>query len=80
MRSARFYIASLGLYLARLNGQAVSDWQFAPGWTSYRHLLQYQTYDVTALLADGPNALGITLGNGWFGMAANPMDHSRILA
>jgi alpha-L-rhamnosidase len=38
----------------------------APGWTSYHHRLRYQTYDVTDLLYVGPNAIGVTLGDGWF--------------
>ena len=37
-----------------------------PGWTSYNKRLQYQTYDVTPLLKAGPNAVGATLGNGWY--------------
>jgi alpha-L-rhamnosidase len=66
VRSARLYISSLGLYLARLNGHTISDWQFTPGWTSYRHRLQYQTHDVTTLLINDANALGVTLGDGWY--------------
>lgn len=66
VRAARLYITSLGLYLARLNGQPISDWLFTPGWTSYHHRLQYQTYDVTALLTEGANALGVILGDGWY--------------
>jgi len=64
--SARLYVTSLGLYDARINGQAVSDWAFTPGWTTYRHRLQYQTYDVTGLLQPGANALAVTLGDGWY--------------
>ncbi len=64
--SARLYATSLGLYAARINGQAVSDWAFTPGWTTYHHRLQYQAYDVTSLLHSGPNALAVTLGDGWY--------------
>jgi len=39
---------------------------FTPGWTSYDHRLQYQTYDVTDLLQRGDNAIGVTLGDGWY--------------
>ena len=39
---------------------------FTPGWTSYGKRLQYQTYDVTGLLAAGGNAIGATLGDGWY--------------
>ena len=64
--SARLYVTSLGLYELYLNGQRVGDGVLTPGWTSYRHRLQYQTYDVTELLRDGENALGAMLGDGWY--------------
>jgi alpha-L-rhamnosidase len=64
--SARIYATSLGLYELRLNGQHVGDAVLTPGWTSYHHRLQYQTYDVTDLLRTGDNVLGATLGDGWY--------------
>ena len=66
MQRARLYLASRGLYAAELNGQPVSDWLFTPGWTAYQARVQYQTYDVTGLLAAGPNAIGVTLADGWY--------------
>ena len=63
---ARAYVTSHGLYEMAINGQRVGDAVLTPGWTSYNKRLQYQTYDVTALLKQGPNAVGITLGNGWY--------------
>ncbi|WP_409346332.1 family 78 glycoside hydrolase catalytic domain [Paenibacillus sp. MBLB4367] len=66
IRSARIYATSLGLYRLFLNGKPADDTLFAPGWTSYNKRLQYQTYDVTALLGQGENAVGIMLGNGWY--------------
>jgi alpha-L-rhamnosidase len=39
---------------------------FTPGWTSYQKRLQYQTYDVTNLIKSGANAVGVTLGDGWY--------------
>jgi alpha-L-rhamnosidase len=64
--SARLYVTSLGLNAVELNGRPVGDRLFRPGWTSYDSRLQYDTYDVTALLRPGPNALGATLGDGWY--------------
>ncbi|MRG48410.1 Bacterial alpha-L-rhamnosidase [Chitinophaga sp. SYP-B3965] len=66
IRSAIAYITAKGLYEANINGQRVSDSYFAPGWTSYRKHLQYQVYDVTASLKNGANAIGVTLGDGWY--------------
>ncbi len=64
--SARAYVTCLGLYEMELNGQRVGDQVFTPGWTSYNNLLQYQTYDVTKYLKTGKNAVGATVGNGWY--------------
>jgi alpha-L-rhamnosidase len=64
--SARLYVTSLGLYEVELNGQRVGDHLFTPGWTSYDTRLQYQTYDVTTQLQPGANAIGATLGDGWY--------------
>ncbi len=63
---ARAYVTSHGLYEMYLNGRRVGDELFTPGWTSYNKRLQYQTYDVTALLQAGANAVGVQLGNGWY--------------
>ena len=64
--SARLYITSLGLNIVELNGQRASDDLFRPGWTSYDKRLQYDTYDVSALVHVGANAIGVTLGDGWY--------------
>lgn len=66
VRSATAYITSRGLYEAVINGKRVGDAYLTPGWTSYRKRLQYQQYDVTSLLTQGDNAVGVTLGVGWY--------------
>lgn len=66
VQKARLYITALGVYEAHLNGAVVGDPVMAPGWTSYRHRLRYQTFDVTHLLHPGRNAIGAKLGDGWF--------------
>lgn len=64
--SARIYATALGLYRLYVNGKQADDTLFTPGWTSYKHRLQYQTYDVTKQLQDGGNTIGVILGNGWY--------------
>lgn len=66
IRRAVLHVAGLGFYELRLNGQRVGDREFAPGWTNYRASVLYDTYDVTALLRGGANAIGVMLGNGFF--------------
>ena len=64
--SARAYVTALGLYEMQINGRRVGDQVLAPGWTSYDKRLQYQAYDVTDLVRRGPNAVGVSLGDGWY--------------
>jgi len=49
-----------------LNGHIVGDDVLAPGWTSYHHRLRYRTYDVSDLILDGANTLGVQLADGWY--------------
>lgn len=53
VKKARLYITACGLYEARLNGVRAGEFVLAPGHTDYRKRVQYQTYDVTALLREG---------------------------
>ena len=66
IKSARLYITACGLYEAKLNGNKAGDFSFAPGYTDYRKRVQYQTYDVTELLAAGENELTVQLADGWY--------------
>ena len=66
IKQAMAYITAKGLYEASINGKRVSNAYFAPGWTSYNKRLQYQVYDVTSMIKPGDNALGVTLGDGWY--------------
>ncbi|MGH3148487.1 MAG: family 78 glycoside hydrolase catalytic domain [Rubrobacter sp.] len=66
VRSARLYATARGVYELYVNGVRVGQDVLAPGWTDYEKRIQYQTYDVTGLLARGQNALGGILGDGWF--------------
>lgn len=63
---AHAYVTAHGLYELYINGQKVGDEVLTPGWTTYYKRLQYQTYDVTKLLWEGPNAVGAMLGEGWY--------------
>ncbi len=63
---ARLYATSLGLYELQLNGRRVGDAVLTPGWTSYDHRVQYQTYEVTGLIRAGENVVGAMLGDGWY--------------
>ena len=64
--SARLYVTGLGLYEAYLNGEKAGQDLLAPFCNDYNEQVQYQTYDVTALLKGGENFIEIFTGNGWY--------------
>ncbi len=66
IKSASVYVTAHGMYELQLNGKRVGDAYLAPGWTSYNKRLQYQMYDVTAMINKGGNAVGAMVGNGWY--------------
>ncbi len=66
VQKARLYITACGLYEARLNGVRVGDAVLSPGITDYRKRVQYQTYDVTALVCEGENEMTVQLADGWY--------------
>jgi alpha-L-rhamnosidase len=63
---ATLYTSARGLLELRANGRRVGQDLFAPEWTDYFKRIHYRTYDVSALLAPGPNCLAATLGDGWW--------------
>jgi alpha-L-rhamnosidase len=71
VKSARLYATALGAYELFLNGKRVGDDVLAPGWTDYREHVKYQTYDVTAQVVSGKNAIGALLAPGWY---ATPLE------
>lgn len=66
IKSARAYIAASGLYELYLNGKKVGNHRLDPMYTRFDRRTLYITYDVTANLQDGKNAIGVLLGNGWY--------------
>ena len=67
LEQALLTITGLGVYEARINDSRVGSYVLAPGWTSYKKRLQYQTYDVTELVKEGEeNEISVLLGKGWY--------------
>ncbi len=63
---ATLYSTSLGVYEARINGAKVGEDYLAPGWTDYHKRVYYQTHDVTHMIQEGKNCMGMILANGWY--------------
>ena len=66
VKAARAYIASGGLFELTVNGKPASGDFLQPVYTRYDRRTMYLTFDVTSLLVQGRNALGVVLGNGWY--------------
>ena len=79
IRRAWIEATALGIYELTLNGVKVGDQYFAPGLTSYEHRIQYQTYEITGMLA-GSNELRAIVGGGWAVGAFNYRRKTRISA
>ena len=64
--SARAYVAAGGLFELYVNGEKVGNHRLDPMYTRYDRRTLYVTHDLTQMLRDGENAIGILLGNGWY--------------
>ncbi len=56
----------LGLGVCNINGTAVTDDVLTTPFTAYDKRVIYRTFDVTKLLKQGKNAIGIHAGNGFY--------------
>ena len=67
IESARLYISGLGSYKAYINGQEVAPYEwFKPALSDYTQRIYFNAYDVTDMLRDGGNAVGVILEGGRF--------------
>ncbi len=66
VEKARLYATACGIYEIKLNGKAITDTRYNPGYTDYRVRVHYQTYDVTPYLEEGKNVLEVSLSDGWY--------------
>lgn len=66
VKRATLYVSGLGSSDSYVNGSKVSDDVFAPMPSQYAKRVYYNVYDVTDLMANGKNTLGVVLGNGRF--------------
>lgn len=61
-------VSGLGHYHLRVNGREADSTVFKPLWSEYDRTVYYNTFDLTEWLAEGPNALGVVLGNGMYNL------------
>ncbi len=66
IKRATVRISALGVYALYINGSRIGNFVMAPGWTSYKHRIQYQSYDVTDKIRQGDeNLISVKCGKGW---------------
>ncbi len=66
LKRATVNICGLGQYEMKINGAGITQDVLTPGWTQYNKTCLYDTYDVTAVMHEGANAIGVVLGNGMY--------------
>lgn len=67
IKSARAYICGLGYYELYINGTKTGDHVLDPAPSNYDKQAYYVSYDVSEQIKTGKNAIGIILGNGFYG-------------
>ena len=79
VKYARINATALGVYELLLDGKKIGEDYFAPGFTSYEHQIQYQTYDVSGLL-EKENTLTAVVAGGWAAGSFNYIRKNKISA
>ena len=64
VKAARLYSCGLGFHEVTINGQRVDDALMSPAESHYPVYAHYVVRDVTRLLREGENVIGVLLGNG----------------
>ncbi len=72
---AEVSVCGLGQYELFLNGEKVGTDYLAPAWSVYDKTVYYNTYDITHLLREGENAMGVLLGKGFYCTAGDRRIH-----
>lgn len=63
---AEIFATALGCYTIHINGQAVSERYFAPGYTQYNKRVLYKRYDVTPLFRENHATIQAEVTGGWY--------------
>ena len=66
IKTATLFITAAGYYKASLNGEPIGKNELDPAWTDFSKRIYYAEYDVTSLMNEGDNCLGVSLGNGFY--------------
>ncbi len=77
VKKAVMHTVALGYGEYTVNGKKVSDEVLSTPFTKFDSRTLYLTYDVTDLLAEGENVLGVFAGNGWYNAIGKTWDFEK---
>lgn len=63
---ARLYATAKGIFRLSINGRDLVDRLLEPGFDAYTHRLAFSCHDVTDILREGTNTVGMVLADGWW--------------
>ena len=66
IKSASLSITAAGYFKAFINGSGIEKNVLDPAWTDFSKRIYYSEYDVTSMIQEGDNCLGVSLGNGFY--------------
>lgn len=66
IRQALIFVSGMGHFDLFVNGEKAGNNFLDPGWTQFDKQALYVSFDITAQLRQGANALGVMLGNGFY--------------
>ncbi|MCP4975350.1 MAG: family 78 glycoside hydrolase catalytic domain [Maribacter sp.] len=66
IKSASLSITAAGYFKASINGNGIEENVLDPAWTDFSKRIYFSEYDVTSLIQNGDNCLGVSLGNGFY--------------
>lgn len=66
IKAASLSITAAGYFKAFINGNGIEENVLDPAWTDFSKRIYYSEYDVTSLIQEGDNCLGVSLGNGFY--------------
>jgi hypothetical protein len=65
-RRASLRIVGLGDFDARVNGKRLADTGMNQPWSQYEKTIYYRDFDISALVGQGTNCVGVMLGNSFW--------------
>lgn len=77
--SAKLTIAGLGLYAPTTNGAAASSAVLQPTQSRFEKSVEYRTYDVTRLVSQGTNRVGVRLAGGVYNEVRTPGRYTKLV-